>query len=126
MESIYSTQCLLTLFFSPDKHNSADKICIFGFSRGAYTARALAGLIEKVGLLPAGNHQQVPFAYKMYMKDDEEGMASRSIPNALLLTALNYRMETERSICKSDCIDGHRAARLSNIVEKVILYGCRY
>ena len=25
-----------------------DKICIFGFSRGAYTARALAGMIHKV------------------------------------------------------------------------------
>ena len=43
------------------------------FSSGAYTARALAGMIEKVGLLPAGNRQQVPFAYKMYMKDNEFG-----------------------------------------------------
>ena len=25
-----------------------DKICIFGFSRGAYTARALVGMIQKV------------------------------------------------------------------------------
>jgi len=24
--------------------NAGDKICIFGFSRGAYTARALAGM----------------------------------------------------------------------------------
>ncbi|KAI0756457.1 hypothetical protein C8Q80DRAFT_1264510 [Daedaleopsis nitida] len=37
-----------------------------GFSRGAYTARALAGMIDKVGLLPACNHQQVPFAYSLY------------------------------------------------------------
>lgn len=62
---------LLKKSLSLDKRG--DRICIFGFSRGAYTARALAGMIEKVGLLPAGNHQQVPFAYKMYMKDDEEG-----------------------------------------------------
>ncbi len=27
-----------------------DKICIFGFSRGAYTARALAGMLQKVRL----------------------------------------------------------------------------
>lgn len=26
-----------------------DKICLFGFSRGAYTARALAGALHKVG-----------------------------------------------------------------------------
>ena len=27
-----------------------DKICIFGFSRGAYTARALAGMVHKARL----------------------------------------------------------------------------
>ncbi|KXN83327.1 hypothetical protein AN958_01563 [Leucoagaricus sp. SymC.cos] len=50
-----------------------DKIFLFGFSRGAYTARALAGMIHKVGLLPKSNHQQVPFAYKMYSREDETG-----------------------------------------------------
>lgn len=52
-----------------------DRICIFGFSRGAYTARSLAGMIHKVGILPACNHQQVPFAYKMYTRADELGWA---------------------------------------------------
>lgn len=32
-------------------------------------------MIHKVGLLPTGNHQQVPFAYKMYMRDDATGWA---------------------------------------------------
>lgn len=50
-----------------------DRICIFGFSRGAYTARALAGMLHKVGLLPASNHQQVPFAYKMFTRADPLG-----------------------------------------------------
>ncbi|KAG6908204.1 hypothetical protein DXG01_005793 [Tephrocybe rancida] len=52
---------------------AGDRICIFGFSRGAYTARGLAGMIHKVGLLPACNHQQVPFAYKMFTRVDEVG-----------------------------------------------------
>jgi uncharacterized protein (DUF2235 family) len=30
-------------------------------------------MIHKVGLLPTCNHQQVPFAYKMYTKADDEG-----------------------------------------------------
>ena len=38
-------------------------------------ARALAGMIHKVGLLPAGNEQQVPFAYKMFSNDTERGWA---------------------------------------------------
>lgn len=36
-----------------------DKISIFGFSRGAYTARCLAGMLHKVGCLPPGNRSQV-------------------------------------------------------------------
>ena len=43
-----------------------DKICIFGFSRGAYTARALAGMLHKVGLLAKGNFQQLESAYDKY------------------------------------------------------------
>ncbi|KLO10064.1 hypothetical protein SCHPADRAFT_878628 [Schizopora paradoxa] len=59
--------------FLMENYKEGDRICIFGFSRGAYTARALAGMIHKVGLLPAGNEQQVPFAYKMYRQDTELG-----------------------------------------------------
>ncbi|PPQ95701.1 hypothetical protein CVT26_008382 [Gymnopilus dilepis] len=59
--------------FLMENYRAGDRICIFGFSRGAYTARCLAGMIHKVGLLPASNHQQVPFAYKMYTRADEKG-----------------------------------------------------
>ncbi|KAI0003871.1 hypothetical protein BJV74DRAFT_812169 [Russula compacta] len=59
--------------FLMENYHAEDKICIFGFSRGAYTARALAGMIQKVGLLPTGNHQQIPFAYKMFSRDDDVG-----------------------------------------------------
>jgi len=50
-----------------------DKISIFGFSRGAYTARALAGMLHKVGLLSRGNEEQIPFAFKMYANQDATG-----------------------------------------------------
>ncbi|KAI0319543.1 hypothetical protein OF83DRAFT_1170095, partial [Amylostereum chailletii] len=59
--------------FLMQNYQAGDKICIFGFSRGAYTARALAGMVHKVGLLPTCNHQQVPFAYKMFTREDEVG-----------------------------------------------------
>ncbi|CAE6457189.1 unnamed protein product [Rhizoctonia solani] len=59
--------------FLMQNYSEGDRISIFGFSRGAYTARALAGMLHKVGLLPAYNHEQVPFAYKMFKRDDEEG-----------------------------------------------------
>ncbi|KAF8158001.1 hypothetical protein B0H34DRAFT_674491 [Crassisporium funariophilum] len=60
--------------FLMQNYRSGDKICIFGFSRGAYTARALAGLLYKVGLLPRDNEAQVPFAYKMYKRVDADGL----------------------------------------------------
>ncbi|KAJ7654299.1 hypothetical protein B0H17DRAFT_386771 [Mycena rosella] len=59
--------------FLMQNYQFGDKICLFGFSRGAYTARALSGMLHKVGLLPKCNHQQVPFAYKMYSREDEIG-----------------------------------------------------
>ncbi|HET7930760.1 MAG TPA: DUF2235 domain-containing protein [Rhodanobacteraceae bacterium] len=37
----------------------ADEIWLFGFSRGAYTARSLGGLIRKCGLLPPGDNGSV-------------------------------------------------------------------
>ncbi|KAI0269948.1 hypothetical protein BC834DRAFT_578837 [Gloeopeniophorella convolvens] len=52
--------------FLMQNYNVGDKVCLFGFSRGAYIARALAGMLHKVGLLLKDNLEQVPFAYKLY------------------------------------------------------------
>ncbi|KAG1906398.1 uncharacterized protein F5891DRAFT_1002156 [Suillus fuscotomentosus] len=52
--------------FLMDNYLPGDKICLFGFSRGAYTARALAGMLYKVGLLPKSDLQQISFAYDAY------------------------------------------------------------
>ncbi|KAF9465243.1 hypothetical protein BDZ94DRAFT_1281484 [Collybia nuda] len=59
--------------FLMQNYRAGDKICIFGFSRGSYTARALAGVLHKVGLLPRNNEQQIPFAYKLYKREDRDG-----------------------------------------------------
>lgn len=45
-----------------------DQIFIFGFSRGAYTARALSGLISECGLLVAGSPLSVSQLYARYRK----------------------------------------------------------
>ncbi|KAF2773127.1 hypothetical protein EJ03DRAFT_387383 [Teratosphaeria nubilosa] len=59
--------------FLTQNYHDGDRICLFGFSRGAYTARCLAGMIHKVGLLPAYNSQQIQFAYQYYKDDSETG-----------------------------------------------------
>ncbi|PVG02390.1 hypothetical protein CPB86DRAFT_864511, partial [Serendipita vermifera] len=51
-----------------DNYTHGDQIWLFvlGFSRGAYQIRALAGMIETVGIIHRGNRQQIPFAYELY------------------------------------------------------------
>ncbi len=44
-----------------------DRVFIFGFSRGAYTARALASLLHMYGLLPAGNQNLLPYLMRKFM-----------------------------------------------------------
>jgi uncharacterized protein (DUF2235 family) len=56
-----------------------DEIYIFGFSRGAYTARVVAGMLHRVGLLARGNEELVPFAWTIYARNrnDEEANGFR-------------------------------------------------
>lgn len=41
---------------------------MFGFSRGAFTAKFLARMIHTVGLLCKGNEEMVPFAFRLYQR----------------------------------------------------------
>ncbi|MBE7384039.1 MAG: DUF2235 domain-containing protein [Leptolyngbya sp. SIO1E4] len=43
-----------------------DEIYLFGFSRGAYTVRSLAGLIYNAGLLARSHIRKAPAAYTLY------------------------------------------------------------
>jgi uncharacterized protein (DUF2235 family) len=51
--------------FLADYYLPGDRVFIFGFSRGAYTARALAGLLRMYGLIAAGNAPLAPYAIRM-------------------------------------------------------------
>ncbi|KAJ2993024.1 hypothetical protein NUW58_g1972 [Xylaria curta] len=44
------------------------KIYMFGFSRGAFTAKFLARMVNTVGLLCKGNEEMIPFAYRLYQR----------------------------------------------------------
>jgi uncharacterized protein (DUF2235 family) len=43
-----------------------DAVYIFGFSRGAYTARALAGMLLRPGLMRPGSENLLPYAVEKY------------------------------------------------------------
>jgi uncharacterized protein (DUF2235 family) len=54
-----------------DNYNPGDDVFIFGFSRGAYTARSLFGLIAKHGLLKPGSPLGVAQLYERYKRSDD-------------------------------------------------------
>ncbi|KAG8723240.1 hypothetical protein FRC09_004125 [Ceratobasidium sp. 395] len=76
-----------------DNYEPGDQIWLFGFSRGAYQVRTLAGMIEtvrlaitinplislnqehQVGLIRPGNQEQIPFAWALYSDGDEDSLA---------------------------------------------------
>jgi uncharacterized protein (DUF2235 family) len=43
-----------------------DRVFLFGFSRGAYTVRVLAGMLHALGLLPPGSHNLVPYVMRLF------------------------------------------------------------
>ena len=45
-----------------DRYEPQDKLFLFGFSRGAFTVRALAGMLNRCGLLEKGSMNLVPYA----------------------------------------------------------------
>ncbi|KAG1724516.1 uncharacterized protein EDB91DRAFT_1170774 [Suillus paluster] len=49
-----------------DRYHDGDKIFLFGFSRGAYQVRALAGMIHEVGLITPENKDRIPRAFQYY------------------------------------------------------------
>lgn len=58
--------------FLAQNYEPGDEIFVFGFSRGAYTARSMVGMISKVGLLTrlALIHEKLPEAVARYRQDD--------------------------------------------------------
>ncbi|KAJ5329876.1 hypothetical protein N7452_010266 [Penicillium brevicompactum] len=50
-------------------YNPGDQIMCFGFSRGAFTARAIAGLISDIGICNKHNLNRFPDLWKIYKKN---------------------------------------------------------
>ncbi|HWT08605.1 MAG TPA: DUF2235 domain-containing protein, partial [Roseomonas sp.] len=57
------------------QYRPGDRIYILGFSRGAYTARCIAGVVARCGLLKAGNIRYAPAVVDLYRA--RRGLAER-------------------------------------------------
>lgn len=63
--------------FLMQHYEPGDELYIFGFSRGAYTARALVGMLNRPGLLRPGSENLVPYAVAQYATNGKIGDAEK-------------------------------------------------
>lgn len=72
------------------------EIYFFGFSRGAYTARFLAEMLDHIGLLSAGNEEMARFAWKTFQKWQirQDGTEKEKAQKKLLLQFMCAFRET--------------------------------
>ncbi|MEM6583660.1 MAG: DUF2235 domain-containing protein [Pseudomonadota bacterium] len=63
MKNIQDGYRFIVQNYEPD-----DEIWLFGFSRGAYTVRCIAGMLNKCGILTRPNADQIPDAFDFYKK----------------------------------------------------------
>ena len=59
--------------YQRDEDGARDRIFIFGFSRGAYSARVLAGFIHAFGLMEKRNLNLLDYVYRAYKRIGESG-----------------------------------------------------
>ncbi|MFE9776260.1 DUF2235 domain-containing protein [Streptomyces sp. NPDC005931] len=56
-----------------------DLVYVFGFSRGAYTARALVGMLNKPGLMRPGSENLLPYAVSKYAFNQDINESHRQL-----------------------------------------------
>ena len=78
-------------------YDEGDKIYMFGFSRGAFTARFLARMISTIGILSKGNEEMVKFAYKSY-QDYETGTGRFKNPEE----SQRFMEKFKKTFCRKD------------------------
>ena len=83
---------------SGDKENyQADEIFIFGFSRGAYTARSLAGFLARCGLLERGSPLTVSQLWQGYGQLEREKQEEDLVLDRLLSRKSFHQLEQLKS-----------------------------
>lgn len=78
-------------------HNyiSGDQIYFFGFSRGAFTARLIAGLVTSLGVLTKRGMDSFPKVYEQYRSQLNEG--TKAVKEIPILAALRRNDEIHES-----------------------------
>jgi uncharacterized protein (DUF2235 family) len=86
-----------------------DEVYIFGFSRGAYTARAVCSLLRMYGLIQPGNGPLVPYAVRMMMAigklhgRKEEGKTPSKQEEDAIKNYFQLADDFKHTMCRTTC-----------------------
>ncbi len=83
--------------FIMNNYRAGDRIFLFGFSRGAYTARIIASLIHMYGLVMPGNEALTPYTVRMLWRID------KTRPQAKRDALFGLADQFKRSLADEDC-----------------------
>ena len=92
--------------FIANNYHEGDELFLFGFSRGAYTVRSLAGFIGSVGLLAKAHLRRVPEAYALYRTPPDKrpgSLPEQRLKNLQTTTAARHTDQVHRSVGHSRC-----------------------
>jgi uncharacterized protein (DUF2235 family) len=78
--------------FLAREYQAGDRLFLFGFSRGAYTARSLAGLIRNCGILRSDDADMVDAAYAFY-RDRTDRTKPSTIASAMFRKSYSHPLE---------------------------------
>ncbi|KAF7625729.1 hypothetical protein AFCA_007561 [Aspergillus flavus] len=96
--SSFSDHVLAGYRFLMRYYSEGDHIYIFGFSRGAYTARFLAEMVHELGLLSRGNEEMVHFAWETFSNYEQ---SRGNVPQTEKDRELNEFMKKfKRTFCR--------------------------
>jgi uncharacterized protein (DUF2235 family) len=88
--------------FLMNYYEKDDKVFLFGFSRGAYTVRAVCSLLHLYGLIRRGNEPLVPYAIRMMTGINR---ANKDAPQDRKSTAEYFELAKsfKRTLARTDC-----------------------
>ena len=82
---------LMEVYNDNGGNGNEDEVYIFGFSRGAYTARALAGFLHGYGLLCRGNEGHIPYAWRMYVGQHNDRLKHHVAPDKAFKATFSHK-----------------------------------
>lgn len=93
--------------FIAQAYEAGDEIYLFGFSRGAYTARSVAGMIRKCGIIEDTSTDGINAAFDLYRKKGQ-----RNVPDAPHIREARRKMSPRFATSVSDMAWRNDTSRL--------------